>query len=127
MWSTWATHPVTMGRSFRRVPRPWFTGLVGITPRTLVPQFGMAGLTRTVWEPDSPTPPIPDGASGLAADILTILGITLGGDRWGITVMAGIPITAGEHGEAQPSPMYMESGATRLTLVPAQPGRIRIQ
>src|SRR5579863_1068519 len=86
----------------------------------------MAGLTLTVWEPDSPTLAIPDGASGLATDIPTILGITLGGDQWDITVMGGIPITAGERGAVQPLPTCTEFGAARLTLVPAQLGRIRI-
>ena len=67
---------------------------------------------------------LPDGASGSATDMATIPGITRGGDRWGTTDMAGIPITAGEHGEEPRSPTYTECGATRHTLVPARRGQI---
>ena len=68
----------------------------------------------------------PDGASASATDIPTIPGITRGGDRWATTDTAGIPITAGEHGEGPRSPMFTEYGATRHTPVPERPGQIPI-
>ncbi len=100
--------------------------LDGITRRISVPQCGTAGLTPTVWELDSPTPPLPDGASGSATDMATIPGITRGGDRWDITDMAGIPITAGEPGVVRRSPTFTACGAIRLTHAPGQPGQILI-
>src|SRR5271157_4170357 len=119
-----ATHLAITGQLFRRAPRPWCMGQDGITRRTSVPQCGMAGLTPTVWELDSPTRAIPDGASGSATDMPTIPGITRGGGQWGITDMAGTPITAGEHGEGLRSPTFTESGATRHTLELARLGQI---
>src|SRR5208337_4870438 len=114
-----ATHLAITGRSFQQARRPWCMGPGGITRRILVPQCGTAGLTPTAWELDSPTRVIPDGASGSATDMPTIPGITRGGDRWDTTDMAGIPITAGEHGEGRRSPVAAPiRTSTRVT----QPG-----
>ena len=52
-----ATHPAITGLSFQQVPQPSSMEPVGTTRRILVPQCGMGGLTPTVWELDSPTPP----------------------------------------------------------------------
>src|SRR5271157_5442122 len=117
-----ATLLAITGRSFRRAPLLWSMGQDGITRRISVPQCGMDGHTPTVWELDSPTQPIPVGAS--ATDTATIPGTTRGGDRWGTTDMAGIPITAGERGAEQRSPTCTVYGATPHILVPERLGQI---
>src|SRR5690348_16329162 len=83
---------------FRRAPPQLFTGRDGITRRISVPQRGTDGHIHTAWELDLPTPPRLGGASDSAMDMLTTPITTRGGDRWPITAMAGIRITAGEHG-----------------------------
>ena len=66
-------------------------------------QCGMAGRTPTVWEPDFTWADDPRvGASASATATPTTPGITRGGDRWVITVTAGIPITDGARG-AEPA------------------------
>src|SRR5438045_2659562 len=84
----------------------------------------MATHTPTVWELDLLTLLRRDGASGSAMDMLTIPTITHGGDRWAITAMAGIHITAGEPGEGQRRPTCTGCGGIRPTPARARLGRI---
>src|SRR4030095_6268910 len=59
--------------------------------------------------------------------MVTILGITRGGDRWAITDVAGIHITDGAHGAEPQSRMCTGCGATRRIRAPEQRGQIPIQ
>src|SRR4051812_14111549 len=113
-----------MALLFRRAARQWFTGRDGLTLLTSALQPGMDRRTPTALALDSRTAADPDGASGSAMDMLTIPGITRGGDRCRITATAGIPTLVGEPGEERRLPTSTVSGGIRPTLAPAPPGQI---
>src|SRR6516164_521961 len=119
-----ATHRAITARWFRRVRPPSSTAQDGTTSLTLVPQCGMAGLTPTAWEQDSPIQLPPAGALASGTVTATIRGTTPGGDRWAITAAAGIRTTAGARGVERQLPTCTESGATQRIRAPERPGPI---
>src|SRR3954447_15223379 len=121
---TWVTRRDITAPWFRRAAPPWFTGRDGLTRRTSVRQRGTDRPTPMAWGLDSRIAADPDGASGSAMDMLTIPGITRGGDRCRITATAGIPTLDGELGEERQGPTSTASGAIPLTRARVQPGPI---